>query len=325
MLAMPLIAPIDRAVSCLLGHTQPGHTPLLFVGCTNGDILMLRAASPAEAPLVAAAGTGASTPGRRPLSARARDPSGGGGGGGNFSGGVVGGSGGAGGGAGGTCGCGGGVAGAAGVTLQLLHRMKGAHDGAVTALHVYEQRGLLVSGGADSVICVWRLPPRDAVGGGGGASGAGGSGGGGGGGETSRATPQLLGRLGGRPSASTANSTTSPGGGPSSSSLASSSSAASSSASVPPPPPPPPVVLGAISHISAVPVGGGGAPRVLAAASSGIAVEWDLHGGSVCRRLGMPGGLQALARDAMAEARRVAIRAPSSGRTLLWHAESGPA
>ena len=204
------------------------------------------------------------------------------------------------------------------MTLQLLHRMKGAHDGAVTALHVYEPRGLLVSGGADSVICVWQLPRRDSGDGGGGGGGGGGNGGGGGGGvggEMPRATPQLLGRLGGRPSPSTASnpatSSSSPNGGPSSSPSSSLASTSASSTAPPPPPPPPPVVLGAITHISAVPVGGGGAPRVLAAASSGIAVEWDLHGGNVCRRLSMPGGLQALARDAMAEARRVAIRAPS--------------
>ena len=74
--------------------------------------------------------------------------------------------------------------------------------------------------------------------------------------------------------------------------------------------------LGTITHISAVAVGGGGAPRVLAAAASGAAIEWDLHGGGACRRLHMPAGLQAIARDARVQGETPSNALPRPGS--IW-------
>ena len=140
LIALPVLAPIEQPVSCMLGlsHGSAAQHRLL-VGCTNGDILVLSPAHAAE-PRPATGG------GRAATSTLA-----------TFSG------------VGGAAASGGGRAAAAStaaagrqpavrqlaveaVVLVLEHRLRGAHDGPVSALHMYTPRSLLCSGGADSVV-----------------------------------------------------------------------------------------------------------------------------------------------------------------------------
>ena len=271
LIALPVLAPIEQPVSCMLGlshGTAAQHR--LVVGCTNGEILVLSPAHAAEPRRGQGGCQGGSTATSLALS--------------TFAGG------------GGAAARDGGRAAAAAaapkqavvrqlvveaVVLVLQHRLRGAHDGPVSALHMYTPRSLLCSGGADSVVCVWRLPLE--------ATAASES--------AARAEPggkerraELLGRLDGRTAGA-------PSGG-------------EPSTAAPPPP------LGPITHISAVAVGGGGAPRVLAAAASGAAIEWDLHGGGACRRLHMPAGLQAIARDARVQGETPSHALPRPGS--IW-------
>ena len=285
LIALPVLAPIEQPVSCMLGlsHGSAAQHRLL-VGCTNGDILVLSPAHAAEPRPAAGGGPAASST----LA--------------TFSG------------VGGAAASDGGRAAAAAtaaagrqpavrqlaveaVVLVLQHRLRGAHDGPVSALHMYTPRSLLCTGGADSVVCVWRLPLEAAAA----AAAAAASDSGtraepGGRGGKERRGAELLGRLDGR---------TSVAGGP---------SGGEPSAATPPPP------LGPITHISAVAVGGGGAPRVLAAAASGAAIEWDLHGGGACRRLHMPAGLQAIARDARVQGEPSSSASPRPGS--IWFGQA---
>jgi len=271
LIALPVLAPIEQPVSCMLGlshGTAAQHR--LVVGCTSGEILVLSPAHAAVPRPVPGGGSAA-------FSTLSTFP-----------------------GVGGAAARGGGRAAAApkqpvvrqlvveAVVLVLQHRLRGAHDGPVSALHMYTPRSLLCSGGADSVVCVWRLPFETAAAAAAAAESATRAEPGGKGGTERRA--ELLGRLDGRTAGAPS------GGEP-------------SAAAAPPP-------LGAITHISAVAVGGGGAPRVLAAAASGAAIEWDLHGGGACRRLHMPAGLQAIARDARVQGETPSHALPRPGS--IW-------